>query len=383
MPKRKRSVGHIQKLDGDKYLLRLSCGFDEFGKRLQPSKVIHCNSDTEAEKTLMEFYMQREKAIRGVRSSMPQTLQQLYEEWMTNHVNRNCTEKTRSFYDGIWKNYIADKGKVKLSVITPHSLYSILDSMKGDRLKNAAYKMLNAMFNKAIKWGYISHNPCDRIDTPRYHAPEKQPLSNKQLRSVMQNLTDEELKYQAIFYFAVLCGLRRQEILGLTWADINFEQDCFHVRRAATEKKGAGTVTKGTKTKRSERELFLPLPLKEVLLKYQAEQEKQRQIMGDKWHNENWVFTQYDGKLMNLQTPSHWWKDFSERIHVTGVTFHGLRHTAASYMIKNNVPITTVASVLGHSNTSTTVNIYSHMLEDTKKDAINVMAEVLSEAEQS
>ena len=105
--------------------------------------------------------------------------------------------------------------------------------------------------------------------------------------------------------------------------------------------------------------------------------------MGDKWHNENWVFTQYDGKLMNLQTPSHWWKDFSERIHVTGVTFHGLRHTAASYMIKNNVPITTVASVPGHSNTSTTVNIYSHMLEDTKKDAINVMAEVLSEAEQS
>lgn len=177
----------------------------------------------------------------------------------------------------------------------------------------------------------------------------------------------------------MLCGLRRQEILGFKWEDIDFEQECIYVRRAATEKKGVGTITKGTKTKRSERMLFLPDLLKEILLKYKNEQDRQKYIMGDKWHEENWVFTQYDGKLMHLQTPSHWWSEFSKKIGIAGVTFHGLRHTAASYMIKNNVPITTVSGVLGHANTSTTVNIYSHMLEDTKKDAIDVMAEIFSE----
>ncbi len=378
MQKTKRSVGHIKKLDADKYLLRLSCGFDEFGKRLQPSKVVRCNSDTEAEKALIEFYMQRDKEARKIKSSVPQTLEQLYDEWMTNHIARNCAEKTYSFYEDIWNRHIANKGRVKLIAITPNSLYSILDPIEGERTRNAAYKMLNAMFNKAIKWGYIDTNPCARIDTPQYRAPEKQPLSKEQIKIVMLNIGEEELKYQALFYFAVLCGLRRQEILGFKWEDIDFEQDCFYVRRAATEKKGVGTVTKGTKTKRSERMLFLPVLLKEILLKYKCEQNRQKHIMGDKWHDENWVFTQYDGKLMHLQTPSHWWSEFSKKNGIEGVTFHGLRHTAASYMIKNNVPITTVSGVLGHANTSTTVNIYSHMLEDTKKDAIDVMSDIFS-----
>ena len=81
---------------------------------------------------------------------------------------------------------------------------------------------------------------------------------------------------------------------------------------------------------------------------------------------------------MSLQTPSHWWKEFADKIGVTDVTFHGLRHTAASYMIKNNVPITTVSGVLGHANTTTTLNIYSHMIEDTKKGAIDVLTDVFS-----
>ena len=173
------------------------------------------------------------------------------------------------------KTMLAKPGRVKLIAITPNSLYSILDPIEGERTKNAAYKMLNAMFNRAIKWGYIDTNPCVRIDMPQYRAPEKQPLSKEQIKIVMQNIGEEELKYQALFYFAVLCGLRRQEILGFKWEDIDFEQDCFYVRRAATEKKGVGTVTKGTKTKRSERVLFLPALLKEILLKYKCEQDRQ------------------------------------------------------------------------------------------------------------
>ena len=76
----KRAVGHIKKLDENKYLLRLSCGFDEFGKRIQPSKVVHCTSDTEAEKALMDFYTQRERLSQERRTGAPQTLAQLYHE---------------------------------------------------------------------------------------------------------------------------------------------------------------------------------------------------------------------------------------------------------------------------------------------------------------
>lgn len=378
MSKEKRAVGHIKKLDETKYLLRLSCGFDEFGKRIQPSKVVHCTSDTEAEKALIDFYTQRERLSQERRTGAPQTLVQLYNEWYTNHIERNCAEKTRSFYAELWRRHIADKGRVKLTAITPKSIYSILDRIDRPRTKNAVYKMLNAMFNKAVNWGYMSNNPCGRVETPQYKSSEKQPLSTDDIALIMQNLGTEEIKYQAIFYFAALCGLRRQEILGLQWPDIDLENNCFYIHRAAVEIKGSGTITKAPKTEKSVRTLFLPEPLKQSLLLHMDEQEAQKRVLGDKWQDGNWVFTQWNGALMSLQTPSHWWKEFADKIGVTGVTFHGLRHTAASYMIKNNVPITTVSGVLGHANTSTTLNIYSHMLEDTKKEAIDVLANVFN-----
>ena len=84
---------------------------------------------------------------------------------------------------------------------------------------------------------------------------------------------------------------------------------------------------------------------------------------------------------MCLATPSHWWSDFAKKCGIEGVTFHGLRHTAATYMIKNNVPISTVSGVLGHAQISTTLNTYTHVIEDTKKSAINIMADVISGAE--
>lgn len=378
MPKDKRAVGHIQKLDGDKYLLRLSCGFDEFGKRIQPSKVIHATSDTEAEKALMDFYAQRDKIAYAQKMSAPKTIAALYDEWMKYHVKRNCADSTQTFYADLWRGYISGKGRAKLDALTPKTIYAIIDPIDKPRTKNAVFKLLKGMFAKAVKWGYMEHNPCDRIETPKYKADEKKPLSARDISLVTQNIGKEELKYQALFYFAALCGLRRQEIVGLKWDAIDFEQNRFFIRRAATEKRGSGTTTKAPKTEKSARVLYLPEQLKEILQKHKAAQERQKHIMGDKWQGGDWVFTQANGKIMSIQTPSHWWKEFAERLGITGITFHGLRHTAASYMIKNHVPITTVSGVLGHSNTSTTLNIYSHMIEDTKQDAINILADVFS-----
>lgn len=378
MAKEKRAIGHIKKIEDGKYLLRLSCGFDEFGKRIQPSKVIHCTSDTEAEKALIEFYNQRERLAMEHRTGVPQTLKQLYDEWFANHVQRNCSTSTATFYSDMWKSHVADKGRAKLDTLTPKSIYSILDRIEKQRAKNAVYKMLKAMFTKAKKWGYMSVNPCDMVETPQYKAGEKKPLSEHDITLVMQNIGRQETKYQAIFYFAALCGLRRQEILGLQWQDIDFAENRFFIRRAATEIRGRGTTTKAPKTEKSARTLFLPAPLKQALLLHMNEQRRQKNMLGDKWKDGDWVFTQWDGSIMCLQTPSHWWKEFSGGLGITGVTFHGLRHTAASYMIKNNVPITTVSGVLGHANTTTTLNIYSHMIEDTKKSAIDVLTDVFS-----
>ena len=369
--KNKRNIGHIKKLGEGKYLLRLSCGFDEFGKRIQPSKVVYCKNDTAAEKELIEFYKQKEKLYQEHTTGAPKTIEALYNEWYKNHVERNLSPSTQAFYKNLWERFLSDKGRAKLATFSAKTIYMIIDGVPTPRNKNAVYKMLCAMFNKAVKWGYATANPCAAVDTPQYVAEEKQALTPEQITVVAKEIEKEETKYRIAFFFAALCGLRRQEIIGLKWDDIDFFNNSFYIRRAAIYVKGKGTITKEPKTKKSARKLFLPQQLKQLLIEHKHEQTQLKLLLGDKWRGDNWVLTQADGSIMHFQTPSHWWEKFAKKNGISGVTFHGLRHTAASYMIKNNVPITTVSGVLGHANTSTTLNIYSHMLEDTKKEAIN------------
>lgn len=370
-----RSIGNIQQLAEGKYLLRFSAGFDDFGKRIQVSKTVRCANEKEAERLLMEFYKEREKCRDDRITAKPKTLAQLYDEWMKNHVSK-LTPNTQTFYSGLWSGHLSDKGQLKLKNIMPKHIYKILDEIPQARTKNGVFKMLKAMFNKAVMWGYMDENPCDRVETPKYKAAEKQSLSRDDISHIMAIIGKEYSKYQAMFYFAALCGLRRQEIVGLKWDDIDFDNQCFTVRRATSLVKGAGTVAKETKTEKSRRKLYLHELLKNALLTWRNEQNALKNKMGDKWHDDNWIFTQYDGRIMNLHTPTNWWKEFVAANDITPITFHGLRHTAATYMIKNNVPISTVSGVLGHANVTTTLNIYTHVIEETKEDAINVMGDV-------
>ena len=98
--------------------------------------------------------------------------------------------------------------------------------------------------------------------------------------------------------------------------------------------------------------------------------------LGDLYTNKNLLFTKYDGTCMGITTPTQWWKKFAHNNEITpGVTFHSLRHSAASMMINAGTDVATVSRTLGHSNISTTLNIYTHLIEDSKKKAIETVAE--------
>ena len=374
----KRQIGHVKKLDKGKYLLRLSLGFDDFGKRIQPSKVVECANDREAEKLLWDFYNERESLLMHHTCFVPQTLGQLYSYWTKHHV-KTLSERSIEWYGQLWNWYIKPAEKVRLEILSPAHIQAVIDGVNGDRSKNAVYKALNAMLNKAVKWGFISVNPCNRIDTPKYKAPEKKTLTEQELHLIAEKIKDEELKYQAIFYFAVLCGMRRQEIVALKWSDIDFKNNRFKICRAAAHIIGKGTIPGKTKTEKSVRTLFLPGLLKLLLLSLRQEQRELIFMCGDKWKGENWIFTQSMGELMHIQTPSHWWSEFAKANDIHDVTFHCLRHTAATFMIKNNVPISTVSGVLGHADITTTLNTYTHVIEDTKQSAINIMENLVAQ----
>ena len=249
----KRNIGSYRWLPNGKCLLRISCGFDDYGKRLQFTKTVECKSDREAEKLLMLFYTEREKEYAARVNAAPDTLEKLYNEWIANHVERNLSYQTKTFYENMWNLHIKSKGKIKLKNIKPKNLYEILDGADGDRTKKGIFQLLNAMFNKAIKWGYMLDNPCKRIDPPQYSPDEKTILNENDLEIVAKKLPSEPLKYQAIFYLAVLLGMRRQEIVALSWDKIDFKENTLLIKNGAVQIKGKGTAIKETKTKSSKR----------------------------------------------------------------------------------------------------------------------------------
>ena len=139
MTKQKRSIGHVKKLEGDKYLLRLSLGYDDFGKRIQPSKVVHCSSDREAERMLMDFARERERFANTPTVKIPDTLEKLYAEWTENHVKINLAPKTAEYYGYLWNGHLKPYSKLKIKHATAKNIYQILSSICTDKTKNAVF----------------------------------------------------------------------------------------------------------------------------------------------------------------------------------------------------------------------------------------------------
>ena len=123
---KKRSIGYIKNLGNGKYLLRLSLGVDDFGKRIQPSKTVECTSDREAERLLYEFYQDRDKLKIQHASSVPKTLGELYAEWNQNHVKQNLAPQTVAWYELLWKTHLEHAANIKLEVLAPTHIHKIV-----------------------------------------------------------------------------------------------------------------------------------------------------------------------------------------------------------------------------------------------------------------
>ena len=365
-------IGYVKDLGNGKYLLRLSLGFDEFGRRRQPSKTVEAKSDRDAEKQLMDFWNEQKGSTVRVKNENPRTLAELYDYWMENHVRMNLRKSTEVFYSGKWKKYLSTYGKAKLKTFSPKMVNDILRPLeKGSRNRAAVFGMLRAMFSKAVQWGFMPVNPCAAVEPPHHHAAEKEPYTDDEVIYILQRLPKEPPVYQAIFYFAVLCGLRRGEIIGLKWEDIDFDSKSFFVRRSVYNEKGIGTVSGDTKNSSSVRQLELPATVIPLLRGIRAEQTEQKLRLQNKWVDEGWIFTRWNGMLMGQNRPDHWLADMKKKYPGwPDKDLHTLRHTALTNMLLDGVPISEVSKAAGHAQQSTTLNTYSHVIEHVRRRGV-------------
>lgn len=191
-------------------------------------------------------------------------------------------------------------------------------------------------------------------------------------------------QFKVFFYIAIFGGLRRGEIVALTWDDINFEDSSVNISKS-TSYVDKQIITKEPKTLTSIREIKLPGFVMQLLKEWKLEQNKYRLSLGDQWIGTNHIFTQWNGKQMYPSTPTLTFKKVinqynksitKEKDKLPLIPLHGLRHTSATLLIAENMDVKTVSSRLGHAQTSTTMDIYAHALKQMDEKAANALEDI-------
>ena len=235
------------------------------------------------------------------------------------------------------------------------------------------HRVLSAVLHRAVKWKYIDSNPAERADLPSLAHRRAKYLDEADARRLLELLQEEPIFWRAIVTFDLLSGLRRAEILGLRWCDVDLDSRLLRIRQTWNYVPGIGCYIDTPKSEGSERILKISQTAVLLLLGVQQWQNQQEEDLGDAWCNpDNRVFTREDGRALFPDSIYKWFTAFVKRAGLPPVTVHSLRHTYASLMIADGTPLVNVSHSLGHAQVSTTTNIYAHVIAAAEARAAEV-----------
>lgn len=307
------------------------------------------------------------------------TVGEYLDRWLSDAVRGTVRESTFSRDKYLVTNHIKPSiGRIKLKNVTALHLQSLyrdrLDSGLSGSTVQKMHHVLHKALSQAVRWDLIPRNPADSVKAPTASTKEMHPLSVHEARQLLEVARDDRL--EALYVLAVHTGMRRGELLGLKWDDVDLDGSTIRVRRTLT-RKGTGYVLGEPKTKHSRRTVRLTQRAVEALRSHRRRQleEKLRAI---EYADSGLVFTGEGGGLIN---PSNLRQrsfiPLLKRAGLPQITFHDLRHTCASLLFQKNIHPKFVQELLGHASVAITLDTYSHMLPGMGGEAADAMDEAL------
>lgn len=298
-------------------------------------------------------------------------------------------------------------GYFKLSELKPQHLNALYEQLGKDGLnKNTGktlsnktilehHRLIRTILAQAEKELLVQYNAAIKATPPKVEKKEANYLQIEDIENILFYLSKEPLKQQAFIILLIFTGFRRGEIMGLKWDKIDFKNNLITIDTNLLYSKERGIYEDTPKTEQSKRTISVPIQVMNILKAYRKEYNTKRLSLGSCWHDTNFVFVQENGKPMHPDSLTDYCYKFTKKYNqliekenknkpksqqiklLPHINPHAFWHTQASMLILNGVDITTVSKRLGHAKTSTTADIYSHLMQKADESASNTLEDIL------
>lgn len=375
------------------YSIRVHRGRGADGKQLKPWTTTFEVSPTWTEKSARKkaeaFAATFEKECRmGITSDSRQKFQEYSEYVLSLKEQRGDKHSTLQDYRNMTARIYPELGHLKLKDIQPQHLNAFYASLLQDGQNKRSggklspktvlryHRYISIVLAQAVKEGLIPFNPAARAEPPKAKKIEANYMQPEEIAAILSALESEPMKWQALVHLFLITGARRGEILGLKWRNVDFENSRIFICNNVLYSSERGVYESTPKTESSKRYVSLPTATMKMLKDYKRWQMQERFRLGAYYINQDFVFSNDQGKPMHPDSITTWMARFSVRHNLPHINPHAFRHTMASMLIYNGVDSVSIAKRLGHAQISTTTDIYAHVIAEADKRNAEVLEDI-------
>ena len=314
------------------------------------------------------------------RMTLGEWMDKWLDEYMIFTIKENTIKGYRSQIDHQIKPFIGHKQLASLTTADIQKFYNkikkegrvhphpIHGHVLSDSMVRKIHMMLHEAMEVAVRERYIVRNPTDNTTIPKKTITEKQVLDDSQLNRFLEAIQGEPY-WHDFFYVEVMTGLRRGEICGIKWRDIDFNEGTLCIKRSVSTKEGGGVSIGETKTDAGVRTIIMPPSVATLLWKKRSDAINE------------WVFPHYTNPSDPLHPSSAYkkLKTLLKRLELPLLRFHDLRHTFATQATDGGVDPKTLAGILGHTDASFTLDTYTHVTSDMQRGASAIVNNMMQQ----
>lgn len=334
-----------------------------------------------------EVQAQLQEAQHDRRAGLPVpsgrlTVEQFLTQWLALSAKSRVRHKTYVSYEGTVRLHIVPTlGRYPLAQLSPERIQALLNAKLTSGLapRSVAYirTVLRVALTQAVKWNLIGRNPAVLTDSPRVEKHRIVPLTPDQARALLAAARDDRL--EALYTVALALGLRKGEALGLIWDDVDLDGATLTVSHQL-QRIGGQRMRVALKTEESRRTLVLPRAVVAALQAHRARQLEERRAADDQWEEHGYLLTGTLGRPLDERNVNRRFERLLTRAGLPHMRFHDLRHSAASLLLAQGVPMRVISELLGHTKIGTTADLYTHLAPTLHQEAAAKMQAVLAGA---